>query len=295
MAGRRQLPDLMGEALGRLNIPPPATVLAELARPVLTPVGPSGANLRPSLANRLRMLGLSGMAQTLLELPQGDDAPQPDFHQRLGLMLSREEEMRAARRLQGRLRRAKLRLPATLEQVQAQAERGLEPALLGWLGECQWLSQSQNLLLTGPVGSGKTFLACALGHQACLRGFSVLYVRLPKLLEDLARGRAQGRLAQTVAALARPRLLALDDWGLGPLTQDQAADLLELAEARLGGRSTLLASRIDQGQWESLFPGPEPAQALLDRWRAGAMHLELRGGSLREEPCQGAKAFPKGN
>jgi len=173
--------------------------------------------------DRLQELGLHGMARAFAELHGNADAADLAFEDRLGLMLDREADLRATKRYQTRLRQAKLRLQAAIEDVDFRTPRGLDKTLLLSLADCRWVTAGHNLLIVGPTGSGKTWLACALGHKACRENLAVLYVRLPRLAEELALARADGRYPKLMATLGRLELLILDDWGLTPRRAPRSA------------------------------------------------------------------------
>ncbi len=175
---------------------------------------------------RLNELGLSGMATVYDELKANATADDLGFDERLGLMLDREVDVRETKRYQARRRRAKLRQLATVEDADFRAPRQLDRKLFLKLADCAWINAGQNLLVIGPTGIGKTWLACALGHQACRQNLPVLYTRLPRLMQDLALARADGRYPKIIDSLGRVKLLILDDWGLAPLDPDARRDLM---------------------------------------------------------------------
>ena len=183
--------------------------------------------------DRLRALGLAAMADTFVELQNNAEAAEMPHADWLGLLVDREVTARDNRRITRRLSSAKLRQAATIENVDYRTARGLDRSLFQTLGTCQWIRDANHLVIVGPTGTGKSWLACALGNKACRDGFSVLYKRTSRLFADLAQARGEGRLARLIAALERVNLLILDDWGPEPLSADQRRDLLEIVDLSL--------------------------------------------------------------
>jgi DNA replication protein DnaC len=231
---------------------------------------------------RLHALKLTGMARALTEQLASPEADGLTFLERLGLLVDREETDRETRRLVNRLRQAHLREQATIEDLDFRHPRGLDKALVLSLADGDWLRRHRNVLVTGPTGTGKTYLGCALAHQACREGFSARYVRLPRLLSELALGRGDGRYGKFLLALAKTDLLVLDDFGLAPFVDTERHDLLEILEERHGRRSTLVTSQLPVSSWHAALADPTLADAILDRLVHNAYKLELRGESLRK-------------
>lgn len=232
--------------------------------------------------DKLHALRFTGMAKAYAQLLKTPDSDSLTFDERLGLLIDRELTERENRRLTTRLKQARLRQSACVEDIDFRHRRGLDKAIVLKLAGCQWLREHLNVILTGPTGIGKSYLACALAHQACLQGFTALYARLPRLLEELAIARADGRYPRLLAAYARTDLLVLDDWGLAPLHAEQRRDLLELLDDRHGLRSTLITSQLSVDQWHALIGDPTLADAILDRLVHNAYRLNLKGESLRK-------------
>jgi DNA replication protein DnaC len=233
-------------------------------------------------AEHLRALGLTAMAEAFVELnntPEAADLPREDW---LGLLVDHEATSRDNKRLVRRLREARLRQAAVVEDVDFRAPRGLDRALFRQLATGQWIRDSQHLIVLGPTGIGKSWLACALGHKACRDGLSVLYKRASRLFTDIAQARGEGRLPRLMAALERTRLLILDDWGPEPLTLDQRRDLLEIVDDRYERGSLLITSQIPVARWHEVIGDPTLADAILDRILHRAHRIELKGDSLRK-------------
>jgi DNA replication protein DnaC len=219
---------------------------------------------------RLRALGLTAMADTLIELqnnPQAAEMPHADW---LGLLIDREATFRDNRRLSRRLTAAKLRQAATVENVDYRTPRGLDRALFQSLATSQWVREHNHLAIVGPTGTGKSWLACALGNKVCRDGFSVLYKRAPRLFADLALARGEGRLARLMTTLERTNLIA-----------EQRRDLLEIVDDRYDKGSLLITSQVPLAQWHDIVADPTLGDAILDRIVHNAHRIELKGDSLR--------------
>ena len=233
-------------------------------------------------SERLLALGLAGMAKALDEQRANRSAEGLSFEERLALLVDRETVERESKRLVTRLKFANLRQDACVEDLDTKAARGLDKALFAKLAAGDWIARRQDLLITGKTGTGKSWLACALGHKACRDDRSVLYWRVPRLLDALALARGDGRHARLLKTLARVELLLLDDWGLAPLTSVQGRDLLEIVDDRHGRASTIVTSQVPVAHWHELIADPTVADAILDRLVHTAHRLALDGDTLRD-------------
>lgn len=232
--------------------------------------------------NLLNELGLAGMASGLQRLDAQPEARALDHTEWLGLLLDQEVTLRRQKRFETRAKAARLRHEADLEDVDYRAARGLDRGLFLKLGSCDWIRSRRNLLITGPCGVGKSYLACALGHRACREDLSVIYHRVPRLFAALALGRADGRYPKMLRALSRADLLILDDWGPETLNADQRRDLLEIVEDRYDRGSVLITSQVPIDRWYEIIGNPTLADAILDRVIHNAYRVELAGESLRK-------------
>lgn len=239
--------------------------------------------LHPTL-DKLQTLRLLGMVKALNEQLHMPDIADLSFEERLGLLVDRELTERSDRRLSTRLRQAKLRQNACLEDIDYRPPRGLEKSLMLRLATCQWVKERHNVLILGPTGIGKTWLACALGHQACREGYTVLYLRLPRFLQELPIAKGDGRYPKLMASLAKTALLILDDWGLAPLNDENRRDVLELLEDRHGRGATIVTSQFPVDHWHAAIDHPTLADAILDRLVHNAYKITLNGESMRKRP-----------
>lgn len=238
--------------------------------------------LNQQTIQNLRALKLPGMADAFAQQLEQPQAQQLSFEERLAMMVDRERSHRENRRLHRLLRSAHLRHQACVEDIDYQARRGLARSQVLGLINCDWIRSHQNLHITGPTGTGKSWLSCAFGQAACRQGLSVRYERTGRILEELRIGRGDGSYRKILRQLARLDLLILDDFGLKPFSQNERHDLLEIIEDRHGTHSTILTSQLPISAWHEYLGEPTVADALLDRLLANAHRIELKGDSLRK-------------
>ena len=231
---------------------------------------------------QLRTLQLRGMAAALEDQERTPNIDTLTFHERLALLLDREATTRADRRLKNRLSQARLRVNATIEDIDHTSHRNLDKRLLAELANGTWIHDTLNLAITGPTGVGKTYIACAVANAACRQGHTALYQRLPRLLHDLEIAKGDGRYRALLATLARTTILVIDDWGSAPLNDANRRDLLELLDDRYNNRSTIITSQLPTSAWHEYLDDPTLADAILDRFIHNAHQLNLKGDSLRK-------------
>ena len=236
------------------------------------------------LRNQLHSLRLTGMAEALgQQLDQPHTSEELGFLERLALLVNSEASSRDNRKVARLLRQAKLRLAASAADIDYRRRRGLHRDTMAQLLQFDWIKQRRNLLIEGSTGTGKTYLACALGQSACERGFPVRYYRTSRLLESLTIAHGDGSFGKLLAQLAKTSVLILDDWGLEGLTPPQRNDLLEVIEDRHGRGSTLITSQLPVNQWHQTIGDPTLADAILDRLLHNAHRIKLEGESMRKQ------------
>ena len=238
--------------------------------------------LHPTL-EKLTTMRFTGMAAALDEQMQMDGLDDMAFEERLGLLLDREQAVRETRRMKTRLRKAKLRQQGSVEDIDFRHPRGLDKSLVIRLADCQWIKKHNNLIITGPTGVGKSYLACAFAEKACREGFNAIYQRTTKLFEDLSLAKGDGRYLKLLTSYAKTDLLVLDDYGLLELNQEQRHDLLEILEDRHGLKSTLVTSQLPVEHWHEQIGDPTLADAILDRLVHSAHKIKLKGESMRKK------------
>lgn len=232
---------------------------------------------------RLRQLKLGGMAAALeAQQEQVGTYEGLPFIERLSLLLDQEQLMREHRKQERLVRQAKLKLSATVQEIDYQHPRNIQRSQIARLAQSDWLERAQNLLITGPCGSGKTYLGCALGHNACQQGYSTRYYRLSRLMLELTQAKADGSYRKMLANLAKVQLLILDDWGLETLKPAHRNDLMEIMDDRHGQSSTLVISQLPTDQWYVSIGDNTLADAILDRLMHNAHRLQLKGESMRK-------------
>ncbi len=233
--------------------------------------------------SQLRQLKLSGMADALqTQLDQVGTYEGLPFLERFNLLLSQESLSRDQRKQERLIRQAQFRLKASVQEIDYQHPRNITPSQVAQLAQGEWINRAQNLLLTGPCGSGKTYLACALGHNACLYGYSVRYYRLSRLMLELTQAKADGTYRKQLKQLAKVELMIIDDWGFEPLTPAHRNDLMEIMDDRHGNTSTLMISQLPTDQWYTSIGDNTLADAILDRLMHNAHRVLLKGESMRK-------------
>ncbi|GAA5534071.1 IS21-like element helper ATPase IstB [Deinococcus aluminii] len=231
----------------------------------------------------LRALKLDGMALALQEQQEQPGLRELSFEERLTLLVDRERACRDTRGLQRRLSAARLKVEASLEEVDTKHPRGLDARLLRSLAQGQWIAEKRGVIITGPTGVGKTFIGCALAHQACRQGFTALYAQTGRLLQELTLAKGDGRYLKLLASIARVSVLILDDWGLDVPTAEGRRILLEILDDRYERASTIITSQFPTSAWHANLGDPTLADAILDRVLHHAYRIELQGESLRKK------------
>ena len=242
--------------------------------------------LREPLYQSLQDLGLRGMARAFDKQCQNPDLMAMTFDERLGLLLDHERAERIGYRLAQRLRWAKLPQQASIEDVDQRTARGLERGLWPRLVGLDWIERHLNVLICGPTGVGKSYLACALAHAACRQDLSVRYLRLPRLVEELTRVEALQKKAGFFKHLAKATLLVIDDFGLAPLADQTKRDLLEILDDRYDKAATIVTSQLPIAKWHAYLDEPTLADAILDRLVHNAHKIQLTGDSMRKRRAQ---------
>ena len=232
--------------------------------------------------DKLQRLRLNGMYDAYREQLESSRYDALGFDERFALLLDRQEAEQDTRRLQARLKKAKLRQSACVEDIDYRKSRGLNKTLVHALAECNWLRSHENCIITGPTGAGKSYLACAFGNQACRRDFTVRYFRASRFFQELAVARGTGRYDRTLRGLLRTDLIIIDDWGTALLTDEERRDLFEVMEDRYDRGSTLIAAQIPIEHWHECIGDPTLADAILDRLIHNAHTITLKGESMRK-------------
>lgn len=239
--------------------------------------------LNEQTMTKLFAMKLNGMAEAYEEQRQQPKMADLSFEERFGMLVDRQSVWKENRALKTRLHNARFKLPAFIEDVDYRASRGLQRAQITQLQNSEWVGYHQNVIITGPTGTGKSFLACALGHKACRDGYRVRYYVAAKLFRELAQGHADGGYTRLSSNLVKTDLLIIDDWGMESLKESQYRDFLEILDDRQGVGATLVTSQFPKKLWHDTIGNPTVADAILDRLVHNAHCLELKGESMRKK------------
>jgi DNA replication protein DnaC len=244
--------------------------------------------LKEETYEKLILMRLRGMAAGLEELRDQRDNAKLSFDDRLGMIVDREWNERQDRSLRRRLKTAKLREQACMEDIDFHHPRHLDRSVMQSLMTCTWIRNHENIVITGATGLGKTWISCALANKACREGFSSIYTRVPRLLHQLALARADGSYVKQLIRLAKANVLILDDWGLSALSDEERRDMLEILEDRHGLKSTIVASQMPVSKWHDTIGDPTIADAIMDRLINSAHRIKLKGPSMRKKESEHA-------
>jgi DNA replication protein DnaC len=232
--------------------------------------------------DKLYAMKLNGMAEAFKEQLQQPDFSDLAFEERFSLLVDRQWTWKEDRRMKRLLGNANLKINGCVEDIDYRAPRGLEKSVILQLAACDWIRQAHNVIITGPTGVGKTYLACALANRACRMGFPTFYIRIPKLFQSLAVSRVDGSYPKIMKKLTKSKVLILDDLGLAPMNAQERRDLLEVIEDRHGLASTIVAAQLPIENWHENIRDPTIADAVLDRLVHNAYKLNLKGESMRK-------------
>jgi DNA replication protein DnaC len=233
--------------------------------------------------DKLYAMKLSGMADAFKEQLQQPSLGNLSFEERFGLLVDRQWTWKEDRKMKRLLEEAKLKINASMEDIDYKSPRGIDRSVMMTLSSCDWIKKYQNVILTGPTGAGKTFLACALAQKACRQGYRAFYIRAPKFYYHLAMAKADGSYAKIMTKLSKTHLLVIDDLGLAPMTDSERRDLLEVIEDRNAHAATLITSQLPVEHWHENIGDPTIADAIMDRLIHNAHRIHLKGGSMRKK------------
>lgn len=233
--------------------------------------------------DKLHVMKLNGMAKGFKEDMERGDATALSFEERFGILVDREWDVRQSLRISKRIKTARLKLCACVEDIDYHHPRGLDRGVMQDILSCRWIQAKRNIILIGATGLGKSWLGCAFAEKACREGYTALYTRVPRLIHEINVSKADGSFLKFLSKLARVDLLLLDDWGIHPLEGEEQHDILEVLDDRVGSRSTLITSQIPVNKWHDMIGDPTVADAILDRLVQNAIQINLRGESMRKE------------
>jgi DNA replication protein DnaC len=239
--------------------------------------------LNQQTIDKLYSLKLTGMAEAFADQLNQPDLDRLSFAERFGLIVDRQWTWKENNRMDRYLKNARLKLNACVEDIDYQSQRGIDQSVMMSLISCDWVRRHHNIIITGPTGVGKTFLACALTNKACREGYRAFYIRSPKFSYQMALARGDGSYGKTINKLSKAHVLVIDDLGLAPMTDPERRDLLEVIEERHGHASTIVASQLPVDRWHEQIGDPTIADAILDRLIHNAHKINLKGGSLRKK------------
>jgi len=248
--------------------------------------------LREQTFEKLYSLKLHGMAQSFEQQMANPDSSALGFEERLGMLVESQWLWRENQAIKSRLRKAALKMPASIEDINYRHARQLERSQIRSLSSCDWIRQHHNIAISGPSGIGKTYIGCALLDKACREGFSVRYVSAPKFFRRMAIAYADGSFDRMLAGFAKTDVIAIDDYGLAPLTDMQKQHLLEVLDDRCGSRSTIVASQFVIDKWHDLIGSPTLADAIMERILSNSYRIELKGETIR--PVNRGQSQPGG-
>ncbi|MFH1150340.1 MAG: IS21-like element helper ATPase IstB [Actinomycetota bacterium] len=241
------------------------------------------------MIEKMQAMKLFGMRDALAEQMTLASYDELSFEERIGMLVDREWIDRENRKLERRMKAARLKIAASMEDIDYRANRGLDAPLMRSLADCRWVRDNSSILVVGPTGTGKTYLSCALADQAMRKGYSCLYFRAPRLFSALLMARADGSWPRFLSKLEKADLIVVDDFGLAPLTDGERRQFLEVLEDRSGTKATIVASQLPVSSWHDVIGEPTVADAILDRLVHNAHRIELKGASMRKQRSQKPK------